>query len=85
MTRGQYSDGFTSVRRLREMSLSAELQWQLLPPNSFSAPDLAVSGMIEPAYEIGGDTYDYAHRRDQLQFAIFDAVGHDLRAGLSPP
>ena len=82
VTRGQYSDGFTSVRRLREMSLSAELQWQLLPPNSFSAPDLAVSGMIEPAYEIGGDTYDYAHRRDQLQFAIFDAVGHDLRAGL---
>jgi len=82
VTRGQYSDGFTSVRRLQDMSLSAELQWQLLPPNSFSAPDLAVSGMIEPAYEIGGDTYGYAHRPDQLQFAIFDAVGHDLRAGL---
>ena len=82
VTRGQYSDGFTSVRRLREMSLSAELQWQLLPPNSFSTEDLAVSGMIEPAYEIGGDTYDYAHSQDQLQFAIFDAVGHDLRAGL---
>jgi serine phosphatase RsbU (regulator of sigma subunit) len=82
VTRGQYTDLFTSTRRLREMSLSAELQWQLLAPNSFSVEHLAVAGMMEPAYEIGGDSYDYAHREGQLQFAIFDAVGHDLRASL---
>jgi serine phosphatase RsbU (regulator of sigma subunit) len=82
VTRGQYTDLFTSLRRLRPMSLSAELQWQLLPPNSFATDELAVAGMVEPAYEVGGDSYDYAHRAGHLQFAIFDAVGHDLRAGL---
>ena len=34
VTRGQYSDVFTSARRLRQMSLSAELQWQLFRPTA---------------------------------------------------
>lgn len=82
VTRGQYTDLFTSVRRLRPMSLSAELQWQMLPPNSFTSTHVAAAGMMEPAYDVGGDSFDYAHSRDRLQFAAFDAVGHDLRASM---
>jgi serine phosphatase RsbU (regulator of sigma subunit) len=37
---------------------------------------------MEPAYEVGGDSYDYAHAEDRLSFAIFDAVGHDIGASL---
>ena len=38
--------------------------------------------MMEPAYEVGGDSYDYAHAEDRLSFAILDAVGHDLGASM---
>jgi serine phosphatase RsbU (regulator of sigma subunit) len=82
VTRGQYTDLFTATRRLDQLTLSAELQWQQLPPNSFSTEELAVSGMIEPAYDVGGDSYDYAYEQGHLQFAILDSVGHDLRASL---
>lgn len=80
VTRGQYTDAFTVARRQRSMTLEAELQWQSLPPTSFTAPEVSVAGMIEPAYEAGGDTFDYAYGTDVLTFGILDAVGHDLAA-----
>jgi serine phosphatase RsbU (regulator of sigma subunit) len=82
ITRGQYTDLFTVARRQWPMSLAAELQWQALPPNSFSTDGVSVAGMMEPAYEVGGDTFDYAHTQDRLSFAILDAVGHDLGASV---
>lgn len=38
--------------------------------------------MLTPAYEVGGDCFDYALNGDTLHFAIFDAVGHGLRAAI---
>jgi serine phosphatase RsbU (regulator of sigma subunit) len=78
ITRGQYTDLFNLARRRKDMSLAAELQWQLLPPGTFATDEISVAGLMEPAYAIGGDAFDYAHDRDRLRFAIFDAVGHDL-------
>lgn len=78
ITRGQYTDLFTLCRRRRDMSLAAEMQWQMLPPATFATADISVAGLVEPAYDVGGDAFDYAHDRDRLSFAIFDAVGHDL-------
>ena len=80
ISRGQYTDFFTIARRRQSMSLKAELQWQAIPPTSFATPDVTVSGMLEPAYETGGDTFDYAHDQRGLSFAVLDAVGHDLQA-----
>lgn len=82
ITRGQYTDLFTMTRRQRPMSLAAELQWQGLPPSSFSTDTVSVAGMMEPAYEVGGDCFDYAHAENRLSFAILDAVGHDLGASV---
>jgi serine phosphatase RsbU (regulator of sigma subunit) len=39
--------------------------------------------VLEPAYEIGGDAFDYALADDVVHLAIFDAMGHDLAAGLA--
>jgi serine phosphatase RsbU (regulator of sigma subunit) len=64
------------------MSIAAELQWQALPPNTFSTDAVSVAGVVEPAYDVGGDCFDYAHARDRLSFTILDAVGHDLGASL---
>lgn len=82
LSRGHYTDQITIARRRGPMSLAAELQWQALPPSSFSAADVTVAAMVEPAYETGGDTYDYAHQHDGLCFSVLDAVGHDLGATL---
>jgi serine phosphatase RsbU (regulator of sigma subunit) len=41
-----------------------------------------VSGILEPAYSIGGDSFDYAVNLDRLEFGIVDAVGHGMPAVL---
>lgn len=80
LNRSLYSDIFTVIRRRQPMSLASELQWQALPPTSFSTDDVTVAAMVEPAYETGGDTYDYAHRDGGMSLSVLDAVGHDLSA-----
>lgn len=82
IARGQYTDAFTVARRCQPMSLAAELQWQTLPPTSFATRDVTVAGMLEPAYRVGGDTFDYAYDDGGLQVGLFDAVGHGLGASL---
>jgi len=41
---------------------------------------VSMAGRLEPAYEVGGDTFDYAINGDVAHLAIFDPVGHDLRS-----
>src|SRR5258708_7638392 len=66
-------------RRTRDMSLPACMQWDLLPPWSASFPGAQVAGMLEPAYDIAGDAFDYAADDEEtLHFAIIDGMGHGL-------
>ena len=44
--------------------------------------DHIVSAVLEPAYEVGGDAFDYSLRGEHLHVSLFDAAGHDLAAGL---
>lgn len=78
-----YSDRFHLVRRNRPMSIAAELLWNLLPPQTFACPQAVVTALMEPYDEVGGDGYDYAVDADRAQLAVFDAVGHDLAAGVT--
>lgn len=80
VTKGQYSDLLFRARRRRPTTLAAEMQWQLLPPLMMETPELAIAGVLEPAYEVGGDAFDYALNGTILHFGIFDAMGHGLRA-----
>jgi serine phosphatase RsbU (regulator of sigma subunit) len=68
------------ARRLahRDMSLPASMQWDLLPPWSLRAHGAQVAGILEPAYDIAGDAFDYAATADTLHFAILDAMGHGI-------
>jgi anti-anti-sigma factor len=54
------------------------MQWDLLPPLSLDSGRVSVAGLIQPAYEVGGDSFDYAVNGDMLDFAVFDAMGHGL-------
>lgn len=80
VTKGQYTDHFFRLRRRKPTTLAAEMQWHLLPPLMLETPRVAVAGIVEPAYEIGGDSFDYALNGDVLHLGIFDAMGHGLRA-----
>ena len=80
VTRGQCTDAYTSLRRSEKFSLAAEMQWDLLPPLSLDSGRVSVAGLIQPAYEVGGDSFDYAVNGDTLDFAVFDAMGHGLES-----
>ncbi|MGN9786188.1 PP2C family protein-serine/threonine phosphatase [Nonomuraea sp. ZG12] len=78
-----YSDAYPRLVRSRPMNVAAEMLWHLMPPLTFSNAEVTVAGVLEPAYEIGGDAFDYALADDVVHLAIFDAMGHDLAAGLA--
>jgi serine phosphatase RsbU (regulator of sigma subunit) len=82
VTRDAYSDVFSRLRRSRPLSLAAEIQWDLLPPLTFGTERIVISGALEPSYEIGGDTFDYAVNGSTAELLVLDAVGHGLPAAL---
>jgi len=77
-----YTDRFERIRRRRDLELAAEIQWELLPVLAYDSPDFAIAGSLEPAYEIGGDTFDYAVAEDTVTVGVIDAMGHGLKAAL---
>ena len=80
VSKSSYGDNLVLARRLRDMDLAAEMRWSMLPPLTFTNDRLAVAGMLEPAYEIAGDAFDYAVNGDTAHLAIIDAMGHGLEA-----
>ncbi|HEV2918549.1 MAG TPA: PP2C family protein-serine/threonine phosphatase [Actinomycetota bacterium] len=82
MSKGQYTDSYFLARRRQPMSLAAEMQWQLLPPLTFVTPRVAIAGLLEPAYAVAGDAFDYALNGDIAHLAVLDPVGHDLTASV---
>ncbi|SDF02958.1 Serine phosphatase RsbU, regulator of sigma subunit [Blastococcus aurantiacus] len=82
VVRDAYSDVFSRLRRRRTLSLAAEMQWELLPPMSFGADRVVITGGLAPAYDIGGDSFDYAVNGDTAELLVLDAVGHGLPAAI---
>jgi hypothetical protein len=64
------------------VTLQAELVWAFLPPRTFATGLTTVMASLEPADEADGDAFDYALLGDRLHLPIFDALGHDLAAGI---
>ena len=82
ISKRRYTDAVLRSRRSEPLSAAAEIQWSLLPPLACTADGIALSGIVEPAYSIGGDSFDYALDARGVQFAIIDAVGHGMAAVL---
>ncbi|HET9732627.1 MAG TPA: PP2C family protein-serine/threonine phosphatase [Acidimicrobiales bacterium] len=80
LSRSAYSDSVFVRRRRRPITIPAELRWSLMPPRVMSTHRVTVAGLLEPAYEIAGDSFDYALNGDRLHVAVFDAMGHGLTA-----
>jgi serine phosphatase RsbU (regulator of sigma subunit) len=69
-------------RRGNAMSLPAGMQWDLLPPLSARTAGALIAGVLEPAYDIAGDAFDYAVNGPDLHFAILDGMGHGIDSTL---
>jgi serine phosphatase RsbU (regulator of sigma subunit) len=80
LSKNQYTDSYSLARRRQPMSPAAEMQWQLLPPLTFVTSRVVIAGLLEPAYEVAGDAFDYALNGDTTHLAVIDPVGHDLTA-----
>lgn len=82
VTKSAHTDLFLRTRRRQQMVLAAEMRWRLLPPLMVSTPRVAVAGVLEPAYTVGGDAFDYAINDSIAHVAIFDAMGHETGAAV---
>jgi serine phosphatase RsbU (regulator of sigma subunit) len=81
-TNDAYSDVFSRLRRRRSLTLAAEMQWELLPPQTFGTHRVVITGGLEPAYDVGGDSFDYQVTGDTADLLAIDSVGHGLPAAL---
>jgi serine phosphatase RsbU (regulator of sigma subunit) len=81
-SKSAFSDTLAAGRRSETMALQAEMVWGYLVPRTFATENVLVAAMLEPAYEVGGDAFDYSLAGNLLQVSVFDGVGHDLEAGL---
>ena len=82
LSNAQYTDTYEWARRRQPMTLPAEMQHRLHPPLTFGTHRVVISGLLAPAYEVGGDAFDYALNGNIAHVAVFDAVGHGLHAAL---
>jgi hypothetical protein len=82
VTARRYTDVYELLRRNRDMNLAAEMHWDVLPATRYVGPSVVVCGDLEPAYEVGGDAFDYCINDRILYMAIIDAMGHGLEAAL---
>lgn len=80
----RHTDLFEWGQRSRPLSLSGEIQQRLLPgPRTCEAGAFTLSGWLEPAADIAGDTFDYSLERDTVHLSMTDAMGHGIVAALT--
>ena len=54
------------------------MQWDLLPPLTLRSSRAVVTGLLEPAYEVAGDAFDYSINGRRLDVAVLDGMGHGI-------
>ena len=82
-TKTVYSDRLRRWRSNGPLTAASELLWQLLPPRTLATDRITVSAVLEPHQQVAGDAFDYNVDGDVVDLAVFDAAGHDLRAGMT--
>src|SRR5436190_10745729 len=79
----RFTDLFEWGQRSVPLSLAAEVQHRLLP-DAFTceAGQFTLAAWLQPAGEIGGDTFDFSLDRGALHLSMTDAMGHTMDAAL---
>jgi serine phosphatase RsbU (regulator of sigma subunit) len=82
-THARGTDHYQRCRSRRALSLAASMQWDLLPPLVLRTSRVSLAALVEPAYDIGGDCFDYATDDATLDLAVMDAMGHGVPSALT--
>ncbi|MCU1603523.1 MAG: phosphatase [Frankiales bacterium] len=80
---GSAAPVYESTKRRQPLTVAAELQWALLPGQSYADDDISVAALLEPAYSIAGDCYDWARDDDGVSVAVLDGTGRGVPAALA--
>lgn len=79
----RYTDLYEWGQRTVPLSLAAEIQRRLLPATyTCEAGQFNLAGWLEPAGQVGGDTFDFSLDRNALHLSITDAMGHSVNSAL---
>ena len=79
----RHTDVFEWAQRDVPFTLAAEIQRRLLPSSyTVEGGSFTLAGWLEPASNVGGDTFDYSLDREYLYASITDAMGHSTEAAL---
>jgi serine phosphatase RsbU (regulator of sigma subunit) len=79
----RFTDLFAWSQRSVRLSLAAEIQHRLLPGSyTCEAGQFTLAAWLEPAGEVGGDTFDFSIERDTLHLSMTDAMGHEVGAAV---
>lgn len=82
ITAGNYTDTVERARRERPLELPAEMQWTQLPVRAYTCAPFSIAGQLVPAYEVGGDLFDYCVEPNELLLYVTDAMGHGLQSAM---
>ena len=79
----RFTDLFEWGQRSVPLSLAAEIEHRLLPgAYTCEAGQFTLAAWLEPAGNVGGDTFDFAMERDNLHLSMTDAMGHSVDAAV---
>ncbi|WP_420452885.1 PP2C family protein-serine/threonine phosphatase [Ilumatobacter sp.] len=76
-------DDLERARRRDVMSVAAEVQRDVLPARSDHLGDYDVAGILEPAYTVAGDVFDYVLSDGSVWAYSLDGMGHGTEATIS--
>jgi serine phosphatase RsbU (regulator of sigma subunit) len=76
----RFSDVLEAARRRRRTTPAAELQEMLLPPRIAIVEGAELAGTVIPAYDVGGDWFDYAEGSESTWLTFADGVGRGAEA-----
>jgi serine phosphatase RsbU (regulator of sigma subunit) len=79
----RFTDLYEWGQRSLPLSLAAEIQHRLLPGSyTCEAGQFTLAAWLEPAGDVGGDTFDFSIDRDTLHISMTDAMGHTVNAAV---
>lgn len=77
-----YQKSLKQERLNHELELARQIQYNSLPQTNPQIESFDIYGLSAPAYEVGGDFYDYFHENSYLDVIIGDVAGKGTSAAM---
>ncbi|MEI6089578.1 MAG: SpoIIE family protein phosphatase [bacterium] len=77
-----YQKSLKQERLNHELELARQIQYNSLPQSNPKIDCFDIYGLSAPAYEVGGDFYDYFHEGNYLDVIIGDVAGKGTSAAM---